>query len=166
VDKARQGTLTKDQEIGLTAVVESLARLHPDINRDDYRRGAAAKYWDTLAACSGPDMAYRGDAAKAIGPNDIAPNTPAAADRLRRYLTQWALPQQRLSAPLFVWYGGSDTYIDASWTAGAIERACALGGVVVAQFEKDKGHVEVNYIDQFNWLSDRFAGRPVTNGCA
>jgi hypothetical protein len=166
VDKAQQGTLTKDQQLGVMAIAESLARLHPDFNRDDFRHGAAAKYWDTLVGCSGPETSYRGDAAKTIELNDVAPSTPEAADRLRRYLTEWALPQKRLSAPLYVWYGGADTFIDASWTAGAIKRACALGGHVVAQFEQDKGHVETDYQDQFHWLTDRFADKPVTNACA
>jgi hypothetical protein len=166
VDKAQQGTLTKDQEFGLIAIAESLARLHPDFNRDDFRRGAAARYWDILAACSGPDMSHRDDAAKAVELKDVAPGTPEAADRLRRYLAEWALPQKRLSAPLYVWYGGADTYIDASWTAGAIERACALGRPVVAVFEEKKGHGETNYQDQFQWLTDRFADKPVANACA
>jgi hypothetical protein len=166
VDKAQQGTLTKDQELGVIGIAESLARLHPDFNRDDFRRGAAARYWDILVGCSGPDTPYRGDAAKTIELNEVAPSTPAAADRLRRYLAQWALPQKRLSAPLYVWYGGADTFIDASWTAGAIERACARGGPVVAVFEENKGHGEIDYQDQFQWLTDRFADKPVANACA
>jgi hypothetical protein len=166
VDKAQRGTLTTDQELGVITIAESLARLHPDFNRDDFRRGAAAKYWDTLVACSGPDIPHRGAAAKAIELNDVAPSTPLAADRLRKYLAEWALPQKRLSAPLYVWYGGTDTFIDASWTAGAIKRACALGGPVVTVFEQDKGHGEINYKDQFQWLNDRFADKPVMNACA
>ncbi len=66
---------------------------------------------------------------------------------------------------MFLWYGGRDTFIDAAWTADAITRACALGSAVVTQFDKDKGHVEVNYVDQFMWLSDRFSGKPLTNAC-
>jgi hypothetical protein len=166
VDKAQQGTLTKDQMLGIVTLTESLARLHPDINRDDYRRGAAARYWNSLVACSGPAMDDRAAAADAVMPTDVAPSTPVAADRLRRYLAQWALPQRRLSAPLYVWYGGADTFFEPSWTEGPIERSCALGGVVVAVFAKDKGHGEVDYIDQFIWLSDRFAGKPVTDPCA
>ena len=132
VDKARRGTLTMDQELGMMAVVESLARLHPDINRDDYRRGAAARYWDTLVACSGPGMTYRGDAAKMIGARrSHTQHTPGrrSSSALSRAV---GAAQQRLSAPLYVWYGGTDTFLDASWTAGAIARACALGGPVVA----------------------------------
>ncbi|HEX2285029.1 MAG TPA: lipase family protein [Mycobacterium sp.] len=166
VDKAQYGTLTKEQTFGMVGITESLARLHPDINRDDYRSGAAARYWDSLAACSGPEMDDRAEAADAVRATDVVPSTPAAADRLRHYLAQWALPQQRLSAPLYVWYGGEDTFFDTSWTVDAIERACAMGGAVVAVFEEDKGHGEINYTDQFQWLDDRFAGKPVMDACA
>jgi hypothetical protein len=37
---------------------------------------------------------------------------------------------------------------------------------VAVVFERDKGHGEINYNDQFNWLTDRFAEGPVTNACA
>jgi pimeloyl-ACP methyl ester carboxylesterase len=165
VDKSQRDALTTHQELGLITIAESLARLHPDFSRDDFRRGAAAKYWDTLVACSGPDMRHRDAATKALEASDVAPGTPAAADRLRAYLAEWALPQKRLSAPLYVWYGGTDTFIDAAWTAGAIQRACAMGGPLVAVFEKEKGHGETNYTDQSQWLTDRFAGKPVTDAC-
>jgi hypothetical protein len=165
VDKSQQGSLTTDQGPALQAIIESLARLHPDLNRDDYRHGAAAQYWDVLSACSGPMVHDRTAAAKALGPHDLTPSTPQAADRLRQLLSQWALPQQRLSAPLLVWYSGADTYIDANWTTAAIQRACALGGTVVWQFEKDKGHGEANFVDQLQWMADRFGGKPVTNDC-
>jgi hypothetical protein len=158
VDKAQLGTLTIDQDAALSAIIESLARLNPDINRDDYRRGAAARNWDAIVACSGPEMRGRSQAINAIEPHDVAASTPEATDRLRHYLAQWALPQQRLSAPLLVWYGGADTFIDAPWTAGAIQRASALGGNVVVQFEAGKGHGEANYFDQLQWLTDRFVG--------
>jgi pimeloyl-ACP methyl ester carboxylesterase len=157
VDKAAAGTLTTDQDAALAAIIESLARLHSDLNRDDYRRGAAARKWDTVVACSGALMEGRNQAINAIQPRDIAASTPEAADRLRHYLAQWALPQQRLSAPLLVWYGGTDTFIDSPWTAGAIKRASALGGQVVVQFEEDKGHGDANYFDQLQWLTGQFA---------
>jgi dienelactone hydrolase len=166
VDKAQRGTLTIDQDAALALIIESLARLHPDINRDDYRHGAAARSWDAIVACSGPKMGGRNQAIKAIEPHDVAASTPEAADRLRHDLAQWALPQQRLSAPLLAWYGGTDTFIDAPWTAGAIQRACALGGEVVVQFEAGKGHGEANYFDQLQWLTDRFAGKTATNDCS
>ncbi len=165
VDKAQAGTLTYDQGPVIQLIVESLARLHHDLNRDDYRHGAAAQYWDILSACSGADVHDRTSAAKALGPQDFRSQTPAAADRLRQLLSQWALPQQPLSAPLSVVYGGDDTYVDARWTTDAIARACGMGGIVVWDLQSDKGHGDVDFADQLNWMADRFAGKPVANEC-
>ena len=155
VDKAQADTLTYDQEPAFQAIVESLARLHTDLDRDDFRRGAAAKYWDVLSACSGPMVNDRTAAINALQPGDLAPATPAAAEQLRGLIKAWALPQQRLSAPLSVAYGGKDTYIDAQWTTDAIARACALGGTVEWQLQPDKGHGDVDITSQLGgWRID------------
>lgn len=165
VDKAVAGTMTNDQTLAFQAVVESLARLHGDVVRDDYRRGAAVTYWDVLSACSGPKAASRTTAAEAVGPRDFAPATPAAADRVRELLRAWALPQQRLTAPLSVTYAGRDEFIDAQWTTDAIARACALGGTVVWELQPDKGHGNVDVTSRFGWIADRFAGKSASNDC-
>jgi hypothetical protein len=165
VDKAVAGTLTNDQSLAFQAIVESLARLHPDVVRDDYRRGAAVTYWDVLSACSGPKVTSRDAAAAAVQSRDFAPASPAAADRLRDYLRAWALPQQRLSAPLSVTYSGHDEFIDPQWTTAAIERACALGGTIVWELQPDKGHGDVDVTSRFDWIADRFAGKPAANDC-
>ena len=165
VGKAQAGTLTVDQRAVFQAVVESLARLHEDVDRDDFRRGAAEKYWDVLSACSGPMVSDRTAAVNALQPADLAPATPAAAEQMRKLIEAWALPQQRLSAPLSVAYGGQDTFIDAQWTTDAIARACALGGTVQWQLQQDKGHGDVDIASQFTWIADRFAGKPVENDC-
>ncbi len=166
VDKAQSGTLTADQRPALQLIIESLARLHPDLDRDDYRHGSAASDWDVLSACSGEAVHKREAATKRLQPGDLAPATPQAAARLRQLLQQWALPQQRLSAPLSIVYGGKDTYIDAPWTTAAIARACALGGTVDWQFLPDKGHGDIDIGDQLQWLADRFQGKPVASDCA
>jgi hypothetical protein len=165
VDKAVAGTMTKDQTLAFQAVVESLARLHGDVVRDDYRRGAAGTYWDVLSACSGPKAASRAAAAEAVRSRDFAPASPAAADRLRELLRSWALPQQRLTAPLSVTYSGRDEFIDAPWTTDAIARACALGGTVVWELQPDKGHGDVDVASRFDWIADRFADKPAVNDC-
>jgi hypothetical protein len=165
VDKAQAHTLTDDQRPAFLGLVESLARLHPDLNRDDYRRGAAAKYWDIMLSCAGNDAHDRVNALKLVTPQDIEPATPAAAARLRQLLAKWAVPQRRLSAPLSVVYGGEDTYIDAQWTTDAIARACALGGTVVWDLQPHSGHGDVDIAHQFQWVADRFAGKPATNDC-
>lgn len=165
VDKAQAQTLTTDQAPAWFPVVEVLARLHPDMNRDDYRSGAAAKYWDILTSCSGPKSLDRNDAAAELKATDFVPRTPEAADRLRTLLKQWALPQQPLSAPLSIIYGGQDTLVDAQWTTDAIARACAVGGTIVWDLQPDKGHGNVDISTQFAWIADRFAGIPVQSEC-
>jgi pimeloyl-ACP methyl ester carboxylesterase len=165
VDKAQQGTLTSDQGPVMQLLVESLARLHQDLNRDDFRRGAALKYWDVLSACSGAAVHDRTAAANALGPDDFKPRSPEAAEQLRQLLQKWALPQQPLSAPLSVVYGTKDTLVDPQWTTDAIARACALGGTVVWDLQPDKGHGDVDFSAQVTWLADRFTGKPVASEC-
>jgi hypothetical protein len=165
VDKAQQGTLTHEQRAVFLAVVESLARLHPDVNRDDFRRGAAAHYWNVLLDCAPAAVLRSASALKQLGAGDFQPSAPEAAARLRDLLTQWALPQLPLSAPLYVWYGGKDPFIDAPWTKAAIQRACALGGVVTIVYVPDGGHNPPDAVQLVNWMADRFAGKPAKNDC-
>jgi alpha-beta hydrolase superfamily lysophospholipase len=166
VDKAVAGTLTADQGPVLQGILYSLARLHPDLNLDDYRHGAATKYWDVLSSCAGPDVHERTVAMNALGANDFAPSTPQAADRLRGLLSRWALPQRKLSAPLYVEFGAKDTYIDPDWTLAAIKRACALGGSVTWHEDPKAGHGDVDWTGALAWLDDRFQGKPVVDDCA
>lgn len=166
VDLAQQHKLTVDQISPWALIVETLARLHPDVNRDDYRRGLAAQKWDVLTACNGDKVHEHESVVARLQPGDIAPSTPQAADRLRGYLKAWALPQQRPTAPMSVAFGGKDEYIDPGWTRAAIRRACDLGGVVVSDFQPDKGHGDLEIAAQFDWLTDRFVGTPVSGGCA
>ncbi len=76
VNKAVAGTLTEDQAPVMQAILYSLARLHPDLDLDLYRHGAAIRYWDVLASCGGPEVHARTAAAKKLGPHDFSPSTP------------------------------------------------------------------------------------------
>jgi pimeloyl-ACP methyl ester carboxylesterase len=164
-DKAARGELTDDQRPVLQLIVETLARLHPDVNRDDFRKGAAVQYWDVLSACIGPKAYQRGSVIKKLGPTDIGPQNPQAVDQLRALLTGWALPQKPLSAPLSVWYGAKDTFIDAEWTTAALKKACASGGVITIELDPNKGHSQADINKQLSWVADRFAGKPPANDC-
>jgi Secretory lipase len=165
IDAAVAGTLTKDQAPAYVYVVESLARVFPAVHRDDYRRGSVKKNWAILSSCSAKDEKARNRAAGQIKPIDEVPVSRAAADRLRFILRKWSLPQDALSAPLAVAYGGEDTLVNSRWTDGALVRACALGGTIVRQFLPTKGHGQVDPTPAIAWLTARFLGSPVTSEC-
>ncbi|GAA1462085.1 lipase family protein [Williamsia maris] len=165
VAKARAGTITTDQAPALQWVIESAARAHPDIVRDDYRSGTTRSNWDILSACMGPLVAQRDEAVKALGPFDLAPKTDAADARLTALLTSYALPQRRASAPMYVLWGTADTYIDAAWTQEAVRKACAMGDVIEASEQPGKGHSDVDNTSAVGWLKDRFDGKPAPSNC-
>lgn len=165
VDKSQEGKLTTEQGAVTQAIIESLARLHPDLDRDLYRHGTAKEFWNAMSACS-EDTAYlRGEAIKRLGPNDFTPDTADAAIHLRDLLKQWALPQKPLSAPLYVWYGGQDPFIDAEWTKAGIQKACDAGGTVTIDFDPNGGHNPPTADTVIAWIADRFAGKPAANDC-
>jgi pimeloyl-ACP methyl ester carboxylesterase len=165
VDKAQAGTLTRDQMLAFTLIIESLARRYPELNRDDYRNGWATRSWDALIACSGPLVNQRPAAAAGLTPAQLVPSSAIAATRMRERLARWALPQLPLSAPMYVVYGSDDTLIDAQWTTDAIARACALGGTITWQLQPGKGHGDIDFSQALSWIVDRFAGKPATNDC-
>ncbi len=165
VDKAQEGKLTTEQGAVMQAIIESLARLHPDLDRDLYRHGTAKEFWNAMSACSDETAYQRGEAIKRLGPNDFTPDNADAAIHLRDLLSQWAIPQKPLSAPLYVWYGGQDPYIDAAWTEAGIQRACETGGTITVDFDPNGGHNPATGNTVLAWISDRFAGKPATNDC-
>lgn len=165
VDKAVAHSLTTDQTTALQWILAAAGRIRPDLDLDEFRRGAAAENWDVLSACSGPAAERRGEVIGTLRQQDLAPSSATAAAKLRGILADWALPQRKLSAPISVVYGAEDTVVDPEWTTAAISRACALGGSVTASLQPDKGHGDIDTAAQLGWLADRFAGREVPAGC-
>ena len=164
--KALEGRLTVDQPAALQAIVDSMSRVHPDLIRvADFSTPAGREHWDQLLACTGTDLYLRGFYYNKLSPKDLAPQSQAAADQLRSLLRAWALPQRKLSAPLSVWYGGADTFVDAGWTAAAIKAACALGAPISIQYEPSKGHEQFDLMAQAKWMVDRFDDVPASNDC-
>ncbi|WP_207843261.1 lipase family protein [Williamsia soli] len=163
VDLAAAGALTSEQQGSLQWMEESLARRNPDMNRDDYRRGALAQQWDALSACA--ESSDREQAAKLISAPDFIPASPAATARLRELMQQLALPRAPLSAPLLVLYGGQDKFNDPAWTSAAIRDQCFLGGPVTVDLQPTAGHGTVKTTGILPYLVDRLVGAPVRDDC-
>jgi hypothetical protein len=134
-----------------------MPQAYPGFPIEDYRRGAARDHWDTLSACRGPAVADRSGVLDSLGPNDLGPTTPAAADALRGYLRKATLPQAPAAAPMLITPGTPDGLVPPEQTAAAVERACAMGDVI--------DYVQPDAADALGWITDRFNGVPAPNTC-
>lgn len=166
VDEAVKGTLNPAQRTALLWSLASLASDSSGLNLDDYRRGVAAAQWDSLTACSGAQVHDANSAAKDIGPFDLSPATPEAANRLRDLMRGYAVTDAPLSAPLSVVYAAGDGLTEPRWTGEAITRACGSGGTVEWHNRFARPNRDTTRNVEIAWLADRFAGRPAGNDCA
>jgi len=164
-NKAAQHTLNPDEEAIYVWLLMGLERTRPGFDINAYRHGYATKEWDVLSACSGPDATQRLHVLAELPPEDLAPSSPEAVERLDGILRGMALPQQRATAPMLIIYGDRDTYIDPNSTAAAIQRACAMGSWVAAVIQPDRGHTDVDPSEFSGWLMARFAGIPAPSTC-
>lgn len=162
-DRAFSGALTGWQSALMPLVVDGLARYDRTIVVSHYLRGETAKELNTITGCGPEALHTRARLAKS---DDVKPTTVADATALRDALRRIALPQGPLTVPMLVMNGSKDESIMPSWVSGAVERACNLGGRVQ--------HMEIQGVGQSNlghdavtlhWISERFAGLPVPQGC-
>lgn len=165
-DLAMAGTLTPQQSISMVMILTALKKEHPDLNLDDYRRGAAQKNWNVLQGCSLDQVQKRLDIAKTLSPDDLRPAGPEAADRLRDYLIQMsALPRSPASAPMLVFHGDADQVVPVAWVDAAVKRACDMGDVVASFVGVGRGHGDFDPVAALGWMKGRFAGEEPEDTC-
>ena len=162
---AADGALSEDQRAAYIWVLMGLQNTRSDFPIDDYRHGLAKENWTVLGACGGPEGQQRNEILAKVGADDLKPSSPEATERLTAILTQMALPQQPASAPMQIFYGGKDSYIDHEWTAAAIRRACDMGDTIDAVYQPDRGHGDIDGTAYMDWLGERFANDPAPNSC-
>ncbi|MFY2791602.1 lipase family protein [Rhodococcus sp. MALMAid1271] len=162
---AADGTLTEDQKPLLQWVLVGLAKSHPELDLDDYRRGVVKERWDELSACGGVLAADRTALAAQISDDDLRPATPQATAVLEGYLREMSLPTGPAAAPMLIVYGGKDTLISQAWTDAAIAAGCADGDTIQYVLQPNSGHADIDGAAAFGWLQDRFAGNEAVNFC-
>lgn len=162
---AAEQKLSKDQEAAYIWLLMGIEKTRPGFPIDDYRNGVVTEYWDTLAACVGPETEKRAAILADLPASSLVPSSPAAVQRLTDILASMALPQRKAAAPMFVIYGGKDTYIDSEWTYAAIQRACAMGTIIETDFQEGKGHGDIDGSAYLEWLGKRFQGQPPPDSC-
>ncbi len=112
----------------MVLILTTLKIEHPELNLDDYRRGAAQENWALLSGCSSDSTDERLEVADALSPDDLRPASQEATDPLRHYLIQMSgLPRSPASAPSLVLQGDQDQLIPVPWTDAAVQRACDMG---------------------------------------
>lgn len=167
VDSMVAGTLTTAQKVLLPLLLEGVRAVRPELNIDDYLRGVMRTRMDVFLTCAGDGEALKASVAESAAAEDTTPVDAAAADRLRNWLGELALPRKPASAPMLVAYGDADDTVLPAWTEAAITAACGLGDVVDAQVAVGQGHgtLDLGALPAM-WVTDRLNGLPAPNTCA
>ena len=164
-DAAANETLTRAQYPLLMYALHGLAITHPEMNLDDYRSGLARDRWDDFMECVPPKSDDVPELTTRLQPADLKPASVEATDRLRNYLADMALPQQRSTTPLLVMYGTEDDLILEPWTEKALKRACDSGDIVEYELHQGEGHGNLDSGRSLPWVKSMFAGQRPVNTC-
>jgi pimeloyl-ACP methyl ester carboxylesterase len=163
VDAAADGSLTSSQIAFMPLIVAGLEVTEPGLDQSEFLRGSAAVNKSVLMSCA-PGAAKLFEQ---LSLDQVRPASPRASGELRRMLREHALPQRTLSAPMLVINGAKDDLVLPAWVSAAVARACKLGGTVQHVELSDRGHADVDPGDEgYQWMVDRFAGKPAPNNCA
>ncbi|GAS97839.1 putative uncharacterized protein [Mycolicibacterium canariasense] len=165
VHRAQNATLTVDQLYLYPYIVDGLAGVDPAIRPDDYLHGQLEASRQLLLSCGEAAIQRKGRLAESLSQSDARPDSVLAADRLKRRLTAYALPQQPSKLPILAVYGGADDTVPPEWTEVAMGRACSLGDTVLRVRLEGQGHTLDPGALLGQWVSDRFAGVPAKGNC-
>lgn len=165
VQRAEDSSLTTDQLYLYPYVVNGLAAVDDSIQPNDYLHGVMHDNQRIMLACKPPDSEQKSALADKLSGADAQPSSPEAADRLRRRLEAYALPQLPAEIPLMTVYGSADDTVPPQWTELAMGRGCALHDNVLRVREEDQGHSLDPGAILGTWVSDRFAGVPAAGNC-
>ncbi|MCX6470802.1 MAG: alpha/beta hydrolase [Corynebacteriales bacterium] len=130
VDRAVSGTLNPAQYSVYIYTLQSIADSNPSMNLDDYRSPYARSIWPTLLQClptARTSVEDIGRAITSLGPDDLKPNSIAAAAFLKSRIAARALPVGANKQPALIIYGTDDQVADVGPTEAAITQACQDG---------------------------------------
>ena len=160
-DAAQNGTMNDEQKVAFARFVAALHTEYPDdVNLDSYRRGAAQQQWDALLGCQSSPSAQQ--VASQIPPADLQPVNADAANTLRGYLQKTNLPQGPTQAPMLVTYSGTEPLTPASWTEGALDKACKMKDIITIERQPQP---QLDSTATLSWINDRFRAMPAPNDC-
>ncbi|MBJ7289145.1 lipase family protein [Williamsia sp.] len=172
VDRAVDGTMTRDQYPLYIYLLQTMSQTYPSMRLDDYRSPFARSVWATALEClpsarTSPDDIVR--ALTSLGPDDLRPASPAAAAFVRSKLAERALPIGTNPAPTLVTYGTDDQSSPPQWTERAIARSCANGqkldvikrvGETSAELDAGQSVAFINTVRTSGWTFTNCEQRP------
>ncbi|MGK2852772.1 MAG: lipase family protein [Microbacteriaceae bacterium] len=165
-DAAWNGTLTADQRVTLVFALQSLKWFNPEMNLDNYRRGATLEHWDELLDCIPPNFEDIERVRGLMTNDDLKPASYEDVVWLRERLEEIAVPQAPNTTPMVVAYGTLDQLVDETWFERALDRACAMGSYIEIRRGAGKGHADLDSGFTLPWLMDRLDGaEPPPNDC-
>ncbi|RVW03049.1 lipase family protein [Rhodococcus xishaensis] len=155
------------QQMFLPMLLDGLAVAHPDLDESNYIHGPLLENRDVLRTCTRDLVPEKVAIALSLTPADTAPNSNADVERMRKWLTQDALPQRPATAPMLVVVSGRDVLIQPDWTVDAVDRACALGDTIELRYRANDAHADSRALPgAIDWVAGRFAGAPIADTCA
>ncbi|WP_373863365.1 lipase family protein [Rhodococcus marinonascens] len=158
--------LSLPQKMLLPYLLEGLQVLHPELNSDDYMRGALADNPTVTLSCLSAKLSEKFTIATQLAPSDTGPQTEAAAERMKGWLEDIALPKTGAAGPMLVVVGERDNLILPQWTSNAVNKACALGDVIEFESHPAEGHADRRAVPgAVQWIADRFSGVPAPDNC-
>jgi Secretory lipase len=151
-------------QLGLTPfLLTGLEKTIPNFPISNFVHGKALELRESAVGCTADAQRLRIQ----LTPGDLRPDSQEDTDYLRDILRTWAMPQRPLAAPMLVINGLEDQVVLPVWVTTAIDRSCALGGVVEHYAVADGGHFNLQADQKFveEWARDRFAGKPAPSVC-
>ncbi|GAA4398525.1 lipase family protein [Tsukamurella soli] len=161
------GRIDNDQAWFLPTLITGVADSRPEMNRWNYLRGSVRANLPTLINWCDPAVKAKQTAVEsAMTHQELLPATRRDAELLQTALTQYSLPQRRIAVPVYVAQGSKDPLVLPQSTRTAVRQACALGDRVHLTVLVGKGHDIGGDMGGYDWLYDRFAGKPDDAVCS
>ncbi|MBT0565925.1 lipase family protein [Williamsia sp. CHRR-6] len=167
VDRAAQKTLTDPQRDLYVQQLLSFRRgAHPDIVLTDYMPSDVVANGAKITACKGPAVAQAAALLDRTSRSAWVPASRQAADRVRAWLSDYALPTRVTSGPVQVTVPTDDPLSPESAMNAAITESCKLGSEIEIIRRTGRAENGAEEESAFAWIRNRFAGvKPSDNDC-
>lgn len=170
VDLAERGELPRELYYTYLMVLAAQANSPQQLDLGEFEAPRVRDLVDVTARCAPLDTDSLVKAVEPLGPDDIRPRDPAAADRLRSQIAAAAVPLDAggPAAPVLAVYATEDPTVPGQWIEDAARAACERGNPVQVDRRVGDRDTANDIVTQtaLGWLQARFDGQPLAGACA